>query len=70
MSENMLFYALGAGVFVFVAGSLIMAWQRGSKSASTLRDRKTSDRARYAARVVDDEPTPARRSEKVRFGRR
>lgn len=70
MSENMLFYALVSGILAFVAGSLLMAWQRGSKSASTLRDRKTSDRARYAARVVEDEPAPARRSDKVRFGRR
>jgi phage-related minor tail protein len=70
MSDNMLFYALGAGVFVLAAVSLAMAWQRGSKSTSALRDRRTADRARYAARVVVNEPMPAKRGDKTRFGRR
>lgn len=70
MSDNMLFYGLDAGVFMLAAVSLVMAWQRGSKSTSALRDRQTADRARYAARIGVDEPMPVKRGEKVRFGRR
>jgi hypothetical protein len=70
MSENTLFYALGAGLLLLTAVSLSMAWQRGSKSSSALRDRQSADRARFASRVIEVEPVPARRGDKVQFGRR
>ncbi len=70
MSDDMLFYVLGVGLVLLAAVGLTMAWQRGSKSTSALRDRRSADRARHAARVIEEAPMPSRRGEKVQFGRR